>query len=168
MLRHALRRLLWIVPILIGVTLTSFALLSYAPDPANDPAVLSTLTDEQATELRRSRFLDLPRFFNDHPVDVAQRATDALTHLAAGDEQSPGAAATLVRLGGAALPYVLPRLDALEPGARARVAVALSPIARRMDIDSPEATDGTAVVAFWNRFWADRSVDFRTTNAHRA
>ena len=30
MLRHALRRLLWIVQILIGVTLTSFALLIYA------------------------------------------------------------------------------------------------------------------------------------------
>jgi ABC-type dipeptide/oligopeptide/nickel transport system permease component len=168
MLRHALRRLLWIVPILIGVTLTSFALLSYAPDPANDPALLSTLTDEQATELWRSRFLDLPRFFNDRPVDVAKRAADALTHLAAGDEQATAAAAILVRLGGAALPYALPRLDALDPVARARVAVALSPIARRMGIDSAEANDRSAAVAFWNRFWADRSVDFRAANAHRA
>src|SRR6266496_897781 len=87
MLRHALRRLLWIVPILIGVTLTSFALLSYVPDPADDPAVIATLSPDQAIELRRSRFLDLPRFFNEHPVDVVARVNEALTHLAAGDER---------------------------------------------------------------------------------
>ena len=55
MLRHALRRLLWVVPILIGVTLASFALLSYVPDPADDPTVLSSLSPEQAAELRAVR-----------------------------------------------------------------------------------------------------------------
>src|SRR5712671_1228145 len=168
MLRHALRRLLWIVPILIGVTLTSFALLSYVPDPAEDPAVAATLGSEHALELRRSRFLDLPRFFNEHPADVVARVDEALTHLAADDPWGDAARATLVRLGGAALPHLLPRLDGLDPDARARVAVALSPIAERMGIGDSEAFDPLRAVAFWNRFWADRAIDFRGANAKRA
>jgi peptide/nickel transport system permease protein len=162
MLRHALRRLLWIVPILIGVTLASFALLSYVPDPADDPAVIASLRADEVTELRRSRFLDLPRFFNEHPVDVVGRVDDALAHLGADDDKA------LVRLGGAALPYLLPRLDALDPAARARVAVALLPVAERMGIASAQAGDPALAVAFWNRFWADRGIDFRAANARRA
>src|SRR5882724_11890365 len=102
MLRHALRRLLWIVPILIGVTLTSFALLSYVPDPADDPAAAPSLGGEHALELRRSRFLDLPRFFNERPLDVVGRVDDALAHLAADDIRANDARTALVRLGGAA------------------------------------------------------------------
>jgi len=150
MLRHALRRLLWIVPILIGVTLTSFALLSFVPDPADDPAVIATLSPDQATELRRSRFLDLPRFFNERPVDVVARVDEALTHLAVDDEHAEEGRASIVRLGGAALPHLLPRLDALEPTARARVAIALAPVAQRMGIASPEVVDPRQAVAFWN------------------
>jgi ABC-type dipeptide/oligopeptide/nickel transport system permease component len=168
MLRHALRRLLWIVPILIGVTLTSFALLSYVPDPAEDPAVTATLGAEHALELKRSRFLDLPRFFNERPLDVVARVDEALAHLAADDSFAEGARATLVRLGGAALPYLLPRLDGLDPEARARVAVALSPVAERMGIASDDTADPLRAVAFWNRFWADRAIDFRAANAKRA
>jgi peptide/nickel transport system permease protein len=162
MLRHALRRLLWIVPILIGVTLASFALLSYVPDPADDPAVIATLGAEEVTELRRSRFLDLPRFFNERPFDVVGRVDDALTHLGRGGDKA------LVELGGAALPHLLPRLDALDPAARARVAVALLPVAERMGIASAQAGDPALAVAFWNRFWADRGIDFRAANARRA
>lgn len=168
MLRHALRRLLWIVPILIGVTLTSFALLSYVPDPAEDPALATTLGTSLALELRRSRFLDLPRFFNERPADVVVRVDEALSHIAADDPSQDAARATLVRLGGAALPYLLPRLDGLEPAARARVAVALSPIAERMGIAASETLDSLRAVAFWNRFWADRAIDFRAANAKRA
>ena len=63
MLRQATRRLLWIVPILIGVTLASFALLSYVPGPPPDPKTIAALGDLAPTELLRMRFLDLPRFF---------------------------------------------------------------------------------------------------------
>ncbi|HKQ70898.1 MAG TPA: ABC transporter permease [Polyangiaceae bacterium] len=168
MLRHALRRLLWIGPILIAVTLTSFALLSYVPDPAEDPAVVTTLSGEQAVELRRTRFLDLPRFFNERPLDVIARVDLALRHLGKDDEEAAEAARSLVRLGGAALPHVLPRLDTLEPAARGGVAVALAPVAERMGIPSIEARDPRHAVAFWVRFWTDRSVDFRAANARRA
>jgi ABC-type dipeptide/oligopeptide/nickel transport system permease component len=168
MLRHALRRLLWIVPILIGVTLASFALLSYLPDPADDPSLLGTLSAEQLASLRRARFLDLPRFFNERPRDVAGRVDQALARIRADDEGAEQARTELVRLGGAALPHLLPRLDALPPAARARLAVALAPVAERMGIVSIEVTDPRQAVAFWNRFWTDRAPDFRTANARRA
>jgi peptide/nickel transport system permease protein len=74
----------------------------------------------------------------------------------------------VVRLGGAAGPHLLPRLDGLDPLARARVAVALAPIAERMGIGADETLDPMRAVAFWNRFWADRAIDFRAANARRA
>jgi peptide/nickel transport system permease protein len=168
MLRHALRRLLWIVPILIGVTLASFAVLSYLPDPADDPALLGTLTADQLASLRRARFLDLPRFFNARPLDVAGRVEQALLRIGEGDARAEHARAELVRLGGAALPHLLPRLDALPPASRARVAVALAPVAERMGIAAEQALDPQRTVAFWNRFWTDRAPDFRAANARRA
>jgi peptide/nickel transport system permease protein len=168
MLRHALRRLLWIVPILIGVTLASFALLSYLPDPADDPALLGTLSTEQLASLRRTRFLDLPRFFNRRPLDVAGRVERTLLRIGIDDLGAEHARTELVRLGGAALPHLLPRLDALPPAARARVAVALAPVAERMGMASREASDPRQAVAFWNRFWTDRAPDFRPANARRA
>src|SRR5260221_12033044 len=102
MLRHALRRLLWIVPILIGVTLTSFALLSYVPDPAEDPAVAATLGSEHALELRRSRFLCFARFFHEHPGHVVARVHEDLPHLAAAHSREQAAPDVLARLGGGA------------------------------------------------------------------
>jgi ABC-type dipeptide/oligopeptide/nickel transport system permease component len=167
MLRHALRRLLWIVPILIGVTLASFALLSYLPDPADDPALLGTLTPDQLQSLRRTRFLDLPRFFNPRPLDVAGRVEQALLRIGADDARAVAAQGDLLRLGGAALPHLLPRLDALPPAARTRVALALAPVAARMGIVSRDASDPRQAIAFWNRFWTDRAPDFRPVSARR-
>jgi peptide/nickel transport system permease protein len=167
MLRHALRRLLWIVPILIGVTLASFALLSYVPPP-EDPVLTATLGADQVLELKRSRFLDLPRFFNERPVDVQARVNQALADIAAGGELAPTGLAALVKLGGAALPHLLPRLDTLEPAARTRVALALAPVAERMGIASAQVRDPAQAVAFWNRFWVDRGIDYRAATARRA
>jgi peptide/nickel transport system permease protein len=168
MLGHALRRLLWIVPILIGVTIVSFALLSYVPDPADEPAQAAGRTADEVTELRRERFLDLPRFVNEQPVDVRGRVDQALEMLQANGADSERGRDTLVRLGGAALPYLLPRLDTLEPAARARVAISLARVAERMGVAKAQLSDPAEAVAFWNRFWADRGIDFRPANARRA
>ena len=73
MLRQAFRRLFWMVPTLIGITLASFVLASYVPGPADDPNILVILGEDRAEDVRRSRFLDLPRFFNPNPVDVRVR-----------------------------------------------------------------------------------------------
>lgn len=187
MLRYAIRRLLWGIPTLIGVSLLVFFLTSLLPDPggdspearaeilARDPAAYDAME-----ERRRDRFLDLPRFFNAQPEDVRARASDAIDHLVADDAEAKLAAHRLARLGGAALPYVLPRLDNLSPAARGRVAVALEPVAERMGLVDPLAHAGgeTATRAmledplqastFWTRFWEDRTLEFTEPAVQRA
>ncbi len=120
-------------------------------------------------QARRARFLDLPRFLNVAPEDVRSRAAAAVAHVAAADSESDASAGELRRLGGAALPYVLPALEALEPDARRRVAVALVPLAERMhlsivdDLAQPENA-----VLFWTRLWDDRALDFSRPAVERA
>jgi hypothetical protein len=115
-------------------------------------------------------FKQLPVFVNLSPIDVRDRALRAMR--AAAKDEGPEAVAArdeLLRLGGAALPHVLPRLDSLEPSARGRVALALGPLALRMrvagvdDVATPERA-----LLFFGRFWQDRSIEFRPTTVRRA
>jgi hypothetical protein len=112
----------------------------------------------------------LPIFLNLAPTDVRERAVRAMRVAAKDDGQAAQAArAQLLRLGGAALPHVLPRLDSFEPSARGRVALALGPLALRMRVASADdvATPERALL-FFGRFWQDRSIEFRPTTVRRA
>lgn len=115
-------------------------------------------------------FRALPLFLNPAPRDVRERAALAMREVARDDGQEAAhGRAELLRLGGAALPYVLPRLDSLEPRARGRVALALGPVALRMrvatadDVQTPERA-----LLFFGRLWQDRSIEFRSTTVRRA
>jgi peptide/nickel transport system permease protein len=115
-------------------------------------------------------FGHLPIFLNLAPEDVRSRAGAALRVAAEPDGPAALAARSeLLRLGGAALPHVLPLLDSLEPAARGRVAMALGPVALRMrvasvdDVSSPERA-----LLFFGRFWQDRSIEFRASTVRRA
>jgi ABC-type dipeptide/oligopeptide/nickel transport system permease component len=117
----------------------------------------------------RARTAELPRFFNPEPRGIRELATGVTDSIARGDSDAKQSAALLRRLGGAALPHVLPRLDALDPAARGRVALALAPIAERMGVGGPEdRLDPEAAVLFWTRFWQDRAIDFRPAVVKRA
>jgi peptide/nickel transport system permease protein len=172
MLRFALRRVLWAIPTLVATSVILFFITTLAPDPAapRTPAeAREPATDPLLEEARRSRFLDLPRFFNGDPHDVRSRAREALSHIASGDERSTSAAAELRRLGGAALPYVLPLFEALAPEARGQVAMVLAPVAERMGLGRPdELSRNDAAVLFWTRFWDDRALDFTHPAVGRA
>ncbi|WP_437959279.1 ABC transporter permease subunit [Sorangium sp. So ce119] len=168
MLRHALRRLLWTLPTLVGVSLLTFFVLSFVPDPTDDPLLATSLSSAELARLRRERFLDLPRFINLEPRDVRLRALEAAQAIAAGGEGAGAAADELRRLGGAALPHILP-LDALAPEPRTRVALALAPVAARMGLPrAEEAADPAHAVAFWTRFWDDRGIEFRSASVRSA
>lgn len=161
MLRFALRRLLWVVPSVLGVSIVVFFVLSLAvPLEALDAAA------------QRDRYLDLPRFFNVAPADVRTRTIEAVEAFVATSPESPeerAARADLVRLGGAALPVLLPRLDELEPDDRVRVALALAPVAARMRLEHRgEIYDPERAVLFWNRFWEARGVELSEDAARTA
>jgi ABC-type dipeptide/oligopeptide/nickel transport system permease component len=171
MLGFAVRRILLAIPTVFGISLVVFFVTTLVPDPSMGAAFV--LADPHAAQVvdeqRRARFLDLPRFFNSAPHDVDSRADRAIAHLAADDARAPEAARTLARLGGAALPHVLPALEALAPDARGRVAVALAPVAVRMGLAREgELTDPSTAIPFWTHFWEDRSLDFTDTAVRRA
>jgi len=149
--RAAIRRLFGIALTLIAVSVGMFwASASYARRPGNRLA---------------SPFAALPVFFNPHPVGVRDLSSDALRAIARGGQPARAARVSLVRLGGAALPYVLPALDSLDPRSRERVALALTPIAVRMEVArADELSDGAQAVLFWTRFWQDRAIDFRAAS----
>src|SRR5580658_5746874 len=174
MLRYALRRALWAIPTLFGVSLIVFFVTTLIPDPAARASLSSVAAhgDPNAVlaleERRRTHFLDLPSFFNPRPKDVTTRAEAALSHLVADDQEAPIAAHHLARLGGAALPYVLPKLDNLSPAARGRVCVALGPVAERMGLGDPRLADPDRAALFWERFWEDRALDFTAPAVQRA
>lgn len=127
-----------------------WASASYARRPGNRPL---------------SPFAALPVFFNPHPIGVRDLASNALRSIARGGRPAVAAQIALTRLGGAALPYVLPALDSLDPRSRERVALSLTPIAVRMEVGSlAELSDGAQAVLFWTRFWQDRAIDFRAAS----
>ena len=164
MFRYALRRVLWAIPTLFATSLILFVVTTLAPDPP-----LSVDGDGLTDEPARARFLDLPRFVNTHPDDVRSRAEEAARHVASADTRREAAARRLEHLGGAALPYVLPILEALPPVQRQELAVALMPVAVRMEL--PGATDvdlPDGAVLFWTRFRDDRALDFTQAAVSRA
>jgi peptide/nickel transport system permease protein len=115
-------------------------------------------------------FRALPVFVNVAPEDVRGRSLAAMRAVARDIQpEADRGRQELLRLGGAALPHVLPGLDSLEPRARGRVAFALAPLALRMRVASAEdvATPERALL-FFGRFWQDRSIDFRPPTVRRA
>ena len=53
MFRHALRRLLWTLPTLLGISIVTFFLLSFVPDPTDDPVFAASLSRDALAHLRR-------------------------------------------------------------------------------------------------------------------
>lgn len=144
--RGLLRRALWLGPTLLFVTLVAFGVLA------------SALPDASARRL--------PLFVNVDPAGVERLAQDAVARLASGEDEGR-AADELARLGGAALPFVLPTLDTLTPEGRLRVVQALVPVRERMGFDDPVGDPGQEVL-FWSRFWEEHSIDFRPVVAEQA
>jgi ABC-type dipeptide/oligopeptide/nickel transport system permease component len=156
-LREALKRLLGLVPTVLLVSMMAFWGLSQALNSGSQPSDRS-----------------LPLFFNRAPIDVAERAQGLAATIAKGTAPHDTLATLpealeLQRLGGAALPGLMPFLDSLPPQQRARVALALMPLAKRMGIaDADDFETPEAATAFWSRYWLDRSIDFRPQVVERA
>lgn len=144
-----LRRLLWLGPTLLAITLLSFGILSSALPPS-------------------AEFADLPLFFNPEPGAVDRLAAQALQQIVNSDGQQLEAERVLARLGGAALPYVLPALDAQSPEVRARLVKALRPVGARMGFELDEQGDASREVLSWTRFWEEHAIDYRPSVARRA
>jgi peptide/nickel transport system permease protein len=170
MLAFALRRAIWAVPTLFGVSLVVFLLTTLLPEPELDTSrPLDVGARVELDELRRARFLDLPRLLNVAPRDVQTKVDECIGHIVANDDDAGLCKTRLATMGGAAFPFLLPRLDNIPPTERGNIALALAPVARRMGIgEEPELTNPDKAALFWSRFWEDRSVDFTEPAVRRA
>jgi peptide/nickel transport system permease protein len=141
----------------------AFLILSFAAASVLSFALLARYTDRLA-----SSHSALPLLVNLAPRDARELTLAAVREAAGSGLAADHGRAELARLGGSALPHVLPYLESLDPAARGRVALALSPIARRMGVaaDDDLGTPERAVV-FFTRFWQDRSADFRNAVVRR-
>lgn len=148
-MRWVLRRLLWLGPTLVVVTLVTFGALTLAlPAPPEERS--------------------LPVFFNADPAGVQRLAVRALRAITERRGDAEAAHEQLARLGGAALPFVLPALDSLTPEGRARVVSALRPVGARMGFELDEHWEPSREVLFWIRFWEEHAIDYRPSVARRA
>ena len=147
-LRRAIRRLLRILTALALVSIAAFwGMAQVGPHTRG---------------FAKSPFRDLPLFANLSPKGAGELAREAMASVAADDAGKERAKLELTRLGGAALPHILPKLDALSPDGRARVALALTPLAEHMGVaEAGELAQAEEAILFWSRFWQDRAIDFR-------
>ncbi|MEM9694087.1 MAG: ABC transporter permease, partial [Myxococcota bacterium] len=129
MLRFALRRLLWVAPSLLLVSVLTFAIVSRIPFDTDAKGLYDS---------SRSRFAELPLFLNAEPGDVRSQVRgwlDALERRADEPARAAEARRALARLGGAALPTLFAQWDRMKPALRTEVALALAPVADRMALD---------------------------------
>lgn len=148
-MREALRRAIWLLPTVVVVSVLAFWVSARnSPPPPGEEGV--------------------PILFNPKPTRIQTLAWNAAKATASGGADALHAEQLLVRLGGAALPYLLPKLDSLPPAERRRVTQALMPIAVRMKVPAAaEVTSGEEAERFWVQFWQDHFVDFKPTITRR-
>jgi peptide/nickel transport system permease protein len=148
-MRSAIEKLTFSLLSLAVASLLTFVMLARVTDGGGPPA-------------------SLPLLVNPAPRNARDLALKAAADVAKGGAAARAGARELVRLGGAAFPHVLPNLDALEPAARGRVALALAPVAFRMGVADPGDFDtAERAIGFFTRYWEDRSADFRSTVVRR-
>lgn len=104
---------------------------------------------------------DAPIFVRLDPSDAKARAVGLASRAALDGDDADAASRELAEMGAAALPFVVPMLDALAPSARARVALALAPVARRMALEPGDFDDPSRAASAWTRYWLERGPDFR-------
>lgn len=150
----SLRRVFWLIPALaLGAALLFLVLAKTIARPTPEG----------------------PLFWNPEPLSAERAALSALADLERGNATAPS---RLAELGGAALPFLLPRLPTLSVETQRRLAEALWPVALRMglfeDGGASDTVHGSAApvdvdvkLAFWQRYYEDHAIEFRPLTVQR-
>jgi peptide/nickel transport system permease protein len=165
-IRFALRRLLAMVPTVLGISLVTFLLVNLAvgnPDVSGGGG--SALDRETAEDVGRTYGLHLPLFLNLSIDDARTRAERDIAHLADPARRGP-AIRSLSRAGGAAMPYLGAALPRLSGDALAAALEALAPIAQRIGLAGPVAA-APDKAAFWRHYFDVYGSDFTPVRAAR-
>jgi len=169
MFRYTIRRLLLTIPTLIGISVVTFILVHLAPgSPVSTELALAPVsydTEEELKEYSRAYFLHLPLFLNFRVQDV-KRDVEELLRLAEDQEKREFVRRQLIYRGGAALPYVLPRLSELGAEEREVVLQALDRVGERMGM-AAELEKAEDRAAFWKSYWSYYKMDYRMPRTRR-
>jgi len=164
------RRLWSMVPTLVGITIVTFILIQLAP---GDPVTIEleggmragSVSARVVEDFRHAFFLDLPLLVNLHPMDVEQRVDRRVADL--GHSRRRAEAITRLQgIGGAALPYLIPRIEGTDGDIHDGVMHALAGIAERIGMESELASASQAEV-FWREYWDVYRLDYTPGRAHR-
>lgn len=166
MIRYALGRLVSVVPSVIGISLVTFLLVNLAigsPDTSGAGGVAQDR--ETAEEMGRAYGLHLPLFVNLSIEDARTRTERDIAQLADPGRRAP-AIRSLVRTGGAGIPYLAAALPKLRGAQRAAALEALRAMAPRFGIaEAVAAADDQA--AFWAHYFSVYGSDFTQVRAAR-
>ncbi len=164
------RRLAGMIPTLFGITLVTFALVQLAP---GDPVVMEleggmragTVSTRVVEDFRHAFFLDLPLLVNLQPMDVARRV-DALVADLGHDDRRTEARERLVDVGGAALPYLIPRIGGTSGSIRRSLLMVLARIAEQcgFEQDLESASDPEQ---YWAEYWDVYRLDYTPGRTRR-
>ncbi|HUT78697.1 MAG TPA: ABC transporter permease [Polyangia bacterium] len=169
MIRFAARRILAMIPSVIGISLVTFALINLAmkePDAGEAWSAGSFAFGASAAEdLGRAFGLHLPLFVNFDIADVRSRAAGDIAGLGR-EESRQRATRSLIQAGGAALPYLLPALTRLEGAQQAAALETLRALAGRIGL-VPDLEAASNPVAFWARYWDVYGSDFTPVRGAR-
>jgi peptide/nickel transport system permease protein len=165
-IRFALRRLFAIIPSVIGISLVTFVLVNLAiGNPDTSGAGGSAMDRETSEEMGRTYGLHLPLFLNLSIEDARTRTERDIAELASAKKRAP-AIRSLVRTGGAGIPYLAAALPRLEGAQRAAALEALGAMAPRFGIaDAVAASEDKA--AFWMHYFSVYGSDFTQVRATR-
>jgi peptide/nickel transport system permease protein len=165
---YIIKRLIMLVPTIVGISLVTFVLINLAvdnPDTGGTDISGSAMDSETAEELGRAYGLHLPLFVNFSIQDVRNRTLRSLEQLHNPIRQN-AAVRSLSQIGGAVLPYLLPEIDRLEPSARNAALKALATIASEIqrDVSLEKSHDA---FEFWQKYWTTYGSDFKPVRAKR-
>lgn len=168
MIGYIIKRLIMLVPTIVGISLVTFVLINLAvdnPDTGGTDISGSAMDSETAEELGRAYGLHLPLFVNFSIQDVRNRTLRSLEQLHNPIRQN-AAVRSLSQIGGATLPYLLPELDSLKPPARNAALKALATIAIEIqrDVSLEKSHDA---FEFWQKYWITYGSDFKPVRAKR-
>ncbi|MBN2340424.1 MAG: ABC transporter permease [Deltaproteobacteria bacterium] len=168
MIGYIFKRLGMLLPTILGISLVTFILINLAvdnPDTAGTDTTGSAIDAETAQELGRAYGLHLPLFLN-FSIEDAQTRTERNIKELSDPFNRKSAVRSLVHIGGAVIPYLLPKLDHLKGDSLSAALEALEDIAR--SIGHADALHNTNdPLRFWQKYWITYGSDFTPVRAKR-
>lgn len=175
MFGYLMRRILLMIPTLLGISFVTLALVHLAPgDPVQaqmDGAMAKgALSPEEIESLRRTYFLHMPLLLNFSPEDAAVVNQKLIADLTGADEKVRDRnIRRLTSRGGIALPEVMAQLETTSPEGQRALLAGLEGIAARMG-QAEALQQASDPKVFWSNIWQQHRTAFtpEVAQAHAA